>query len=176
MCFCIQASNPKNYFIVDSKDECISDAIETIFPLNTENAILMWNHICIPLSYKYDISYMIEDVLTLINSILCNDFGNMKLHWLPDTFRSDWIIMWRDGMIHINSHWESTVGNLETILNCNNSISLPIVDFLGEWKQILFLLVSSLKKSGYDENKLRGMSKLINICERIEQFGTLYKE
>ena len=58
MNFYIQASNPralKPSFI----EENLSAAIESVFPMNTENAILFWNHIAIPLSYKYDISYMV---------------------------------------------------------------------------------------------------------------------
>ena len=43
--FCIQASNPKTQDIVNSDDESLSDAIESAFLLNTENAILTWKYI-----------------------------------------------------------------------------------------------------------------------------------
>ena len=66
MNFCIQASNPRVQHKIDYEDSSLSDIIETIYPLYTEHAILTWNYISIPLSYKYDISYMIDD-LSLIH-------------------------------------------------------------------------------------------------------------
>ena len=61
--FYIQANNPRVLKEHDLEDKNISDAMETIFPLYTESAVMMWNHICVPLSYKYDISYMMDDML-----------------------------------------------------------------------------------------------------------------
>lgn len=70
MNFYIQANNPKVLKEYNAEDESIADAMETIFPLYTESAILVWNHISIPLSYKYDISYMMDDVLDLLESFM----------------------------------------------------------------------------------------------------------
>ena len=67
--FYIQASNPKVQCEINYSDETLADATESIFLLNTENAILMWNYICIPLSYKYDISYMLDDIMILLNEL-----------------------------------------------------------------------------------------------------------
>lgn len=68
MNFYILAGNPRVQSIENSDDKSLSEAIETVFPLNTEYAILSWNYISIPLSYKYDISYMIDDIP---NFIMC---------------------------------------------------------------------------------------------------------
>ena len=59
MAFYIQASNPRFIESISYEVESLSDAVESIFPLNTENAFLVWNYISVPLSYKYDISYML---------------------------------------------------------------------------------------------------------------------
>jgi len=75
MCFYIQASNPKSQDKVETGDGSLADAIENTFLLNTENAILMWNYICIPLSYKYDISYMIEDIVSLLSEMQNKESG-----------------------------------------------------------------------------------------------------
>ena len=74
--FYIQASNPRFQDSINIYDESLSDAIESVFPLNTENAILVWNYISIPLSYKYDISYMIEDILQLLDEL--QNIGNCE--------------------------------------------------------------------------------------------------
>ena len=43
MNFYIQANNPKVLKEYNAEDKSIADAMETIFPLYTESAILMWN-------------------------------------------------------------------------------------------------------------------------------------
>lgn len=69
MVFCIQASAPDYCKKINLNNKCLSEAIESVFLLQTENAIMRWNYICIPLSYKYDISYMIDDILKLIGRL-----------------------------------------------------------------------------------------------------------
>lgn len=97
MSFYIQASNPRTNSIANPNDKTLADAIETIFLLNTESAILMWNYISVPLSYKYDISYMIEDILLLLDALRSRENGEMTIHWLPDTFRCNWTVQWAAG-------------------------------------------------------------------------------
>ena len=68
MSFYIQASNPRISYTVMPEDETLSDAVESAFLSDSENAILVWNYVNVPLSYKYDISYMIDDILNLLSS------------------------------------------------------------------------------------------------------------
>jgi hypothetical protein len=174
MDFYIQASNPVFSKEFISGDECLSDAIESSFPLLTENAILMWNHIAIPLSYKYDISYMIDDILTLLNSLSIEN-GEMVIHWLPDTFRSDWEIQWDKQVLKVSSRWECTVGHLENILNMNSEISMTIDDFKQEWKKILGIIIEGLKTCGYSASAIADMKKLISVYSEITDNGLLYR-
>jgi len=174
--FFIQASNPRFQYKADLNDNCLSEAIENAFPMNTENAIMTWNYVSIPLSYKYDLSYMIDDILKLIHVLRNNSNGNMVIHWLPDTFRCDWSIEWNEGIMKICSRWECTVGNLESILNMRNSVSLSISDFINEWKGVLEIIVKGLENCGYDKTKINGMENLITQCENIKNFGILYLE
>lgn len=174
--FYIQASNPKWYCAVDCNDKTLADAIESMFMLNTENAILMWNYISVPLSYKYDISYMIEDILILLNALQNRENGELTIHWLPDTFRCDWIIRWDTKKLDIQSQWENTVGDLERLLNKSPNISLLKNDFIREWKSILGIIITSLKSCGYDTRKIKGMKQLIEQYKGIKGNGILYEE
>lgn len=158
------------------EDKSLSDAMENIFPLNTENAIMIWNHINIPLSYKYDISYMIDDILKFLYCINKDETGKMTIHWLPDTFRCDWFVTWEYGQMKIESYWECTVGNLEGLLNNNSEISLSVKTFTNEWKEVLHIIITGLKKCGYEEDKIRGMKQLLKQYQTIEDAGYLYKE
>ncbi len=147
--FCIQAGNPKVQCTLDDTDKCLSDAIETIFPLYTENAILVWNHICIPLSYKYDISYMMDDIISLLSSLQREKSGRKVIHWLPDTFRCDWFVKWGRGELEIRSKWECT--------------------------EVLNNVMKGLELCGYDASKIGGMEALIKCCNDIKESGIYYR-
>jgi len=122
MFFCIQASNPRFQAIMNPNDECLAEAIESTFPLFTENAILVWNHISVPLSYKYDISYMINDILTLMNMMQKVNIGEWTIHWLPDSFRSDWFIKWNRDDVQIVSQFNCRLhfNKIETFVLYNH--------------------------------------------------------
>lgn len=176
MIFCIQASNPKALNQPNKTDDTLSSAIETAFPMMTEDAIMMWNNIPIPLSYKYDIAYMIEDIIDLLKALRKAKTGTLKISWLPDTFRSDWIIKWDYEKIIIETFWDNTVGNLTKLLNKIPKVSLNKCDFINEWKQLLATLINGLKKCNYNETNLPEIAQLIYEYERIDGTGILYKE
>lgn len=173
--FYIQASNPSPEGNANISDVSLSDAIESAFPLNTESAILVWNYIGVPLSYKYDISYMMEDVLGLLYTLQNREKGESTIHWLPDTFRCDWIVSWDAEIINIQSHWECTVGHLEKLLNQKPYLSLLKNNFISEWKSVLGVVITGLKSCGYNENMIRNMNQLIEQHESIKENGILYK-
>ncbi len=174
MCFYIQASNPKSQDKVEIGAGSLADAIENTFLMNTENAILMWNYISIPLSYKYDISYMIEDIVSLLSEMQNKESGEMIIHWLPDTFRSDWVINWNEGQVEIQSQWECTVGHLEKILNENPGVMVSINSFMSEWKEVLYNVIKGLKKCGYNEIRAQNIQKLWKVYENIKESGFFY--
>lgn len=173
--FYIQASNPKLQCEMEFNNDSLSDAIENIFPLNTENALLVWNYISIPLSYKYDISYMMEDVLDLLFDLQEMQSGKKIIHWLPGTFRCNWTVSWENGQLEIESYWECTVGHLEGLLNEKPVITLSIEEFISEWKEVLHTIIKGLKHCGYNEQKIGGMRKLLERYASIKEFGILYK-
>ena len=174
MNFCIQVSNPKFQNNIEIADKSLSDAIESSFPLNTENAILTWNCISIPLSYKYDISYMMDDILNMLYSLCNKESGEMEIHWLPDTFRCDWKIQWKENEVKIYSHWECTVGYLENLLNKFSYLILSKNEFVSEWKELLHMVIKALKNCGYNEKKIKDMSRLLNIYYDIKETGKMY--
>ena len=175
MSFFIQAGNPVYSGRLDRNDITLADAIESTFLLETESAILMWNHIPIAISYKYDISYMIDDVIKMLDKLQNMDRGEMEIHWLPDTFRCNRKMKWESGQLEILSHWDCTIGCLEEILNVKANISLRVYDFLCEWKSILHVIIRGLEHSGYKEDIINGMTELKKQYYGIKQYGTLYR-
>lgn len=173
--FYIQTGNPSITKIYNSEDSKLFEAMESVFPLTTESAILAWNNICIPLSYKYDLSYMIDDILSILTLIQSQNQGKQVIHWLPDTFRCDWSIEWSNEKIKIESFWECTTGHLESVLNMYNTVSLLTIEFLNEWKGILKNIIDALDSCGYKDNQIHNLKRLREIYKSIEGSGYLYQ-
>ncbi|QDX92977.1 hypothetical protein EEL32_06805 [Brevibacillus laterosporus] len=175
MNFWIQASCPKCTGIFDEEDENLSNAIETIFPMMTEKAIMVWKTIYIPLCYKYDISCMVDDILDILEKLRSNSSGEISLHWASNTFANVWNIRWWEAQVVINSEWGSVLGHTEQLLDSKGAIVLSKQSFISEWKRVLFNIISGLKESGYKEGNLPGMTRLIAEYNAIDGDGILYK-
>ncbi len=175
MNFYIQTSNPHVLSLTNAHDNSLSEAIESVFPMCTEELILFWNHVGIPLSYKYDISYMIDDILKSLQHIQAQKSGELLIHWLPDTFRADWKMEWYGETISIYANCESLKGDLQNVLINSKEIEILKKDFISEWKMLLEILISALNKNGYDILIKEQYNMLVNIFDDIEEYGILYR-
>lgn len=152
--FKIQISNPEILCIIDDNDTNIEEAIQTIFPLETEYAFLIWNHIFIPLSYKYDISLMIKD-FTLIYKFLKDEKKEyMQLHWVSNTFASLWELTKKGDFIEIKTSWNSVIGKLESLLNAHSAMRIESTLFAKEIQNIIAFIKASLESVGYSSENL----------------------
>lgn len=176
MDFYIQTGNPYTINKFNQEDSSLSEAIESVFPMNTEELILFWNHIGIPLSYKYDISYMINDIIILLQHIQSETEGELLVHWLPDTFRADWKLVWGEEMICIDAVWENLRGDLQKILADSRRIEISKKEFVSEWKMLLYIIISALKKSEYNQLLKHEYCKLVKNFNSIENYGILYSD
>lgn len=172
MNFLVQSSRPQNSseFCIDDKK--ISEAIETIFPMMTEDALLVWDTSYIPLSYKYDISYMIEDILHMLKSIRENPKGQIKIAWPTNSFACNWTLTWGNEILIINSKWRPEPGNP---LDNLSELKINILAFTYEWKMVLRILIENLEICGYNKNNLKDMNMLYDEFQSIKCYGLLYK-
>jgi hypothetical protein len=175
MNFRIQSSIPKNNGCHDKEDEKLSEAIETIFPMLTEEAFIIWNTIYIPLNYKYDLSCMIEDILSMLKNLRENFKGNMKINWASDSFACEWYLIWNNQNLKINSKWIKTNGHVEELLNKSSEINIEKDLFTREWKKILEKLIGNLTECGYSIENLIDMNKLEKEFNFIKKYGLLYE-
>jgi len=174
--FKIQASNPRIIKEFDREANNISDAIESSFSLNSEYAVIIWNYVPVLLSYKYDISIIIDDILMMLNKIRCEKEGVMRIRWPSNTFACTWQIEWRDNNITIYTEWESVIGDTEYLLNARKELVVDSVLFLAEWKKILFNIIQALEGCGYSRKTLKGFPALVNEFEAIKDYGILYEQ
>src|SRR5262245_32391183 len=169
--FVLQASAPHALKIRDSHVRTVADAVESVFPLETECAMMVWNWIHVPLGYRYDISLMIDDAVRLITRQMSTEQGNERICWPSNTFASTWDVEWSGGMTAIHALWESVVGDTEPLLRQRPDVRIQTADFLAEWKRPLETVADALTGAGYEVEQLSGMRELLNVIALIERPG-----
>lgn len=173
--FRIQVSNPSLTCQYHSDDDTISEAVERIYRFGTENAVLFWAGCCIPLCYKYEVSRIIEPLLSLLDKILGSPHGEEVIIWGLDTFYAKWALSWEDDSLTLTAQWASASGACLDCLGKNPTIVMSKVDFVCEWKMLLETVGLSLKKCGYREEQVPSLVTLEKITRLIPEYGTLYR-
>lgn len=173
--FLIQASNPRQTGIFDEADYNLSMAIETVFPMNTEDALIVWNHIRIPLSYKYDLSCMMDDIIDMLQKLRMLSAGKTVIRWPSNTFEGTWDMEWDGTKLRIDSSWENVVGGVGDLLNANSKLVISKLDFISEWKEVLGNVILGLERSGYSVDRLKDIDALVGEFISIERAGILYR-
>lgn len=193
--FKIQVSNPKviNKENLPPKEEIpeeakamfplslkdgLSGAIQTIFPINTEEVFIFWHHIRIPLSYKYDMCSITLDILYMLDEIFSSKKGSFTEGFSSDTFRVDWNIKWdtKKNKIQIEANWENVLGGLEDILSTEKHLEMELDLFLYEWKGLLRKVIESLETSEIEIEDKEELALLYRIEAAIPKFGVLYRD
>lgn len=173
--FWIQAGYPRFSRVRDDSDESLDEALETIFPLWSESAMLAWHGVYIPLSYKYDISVMCSDILMMLEKIMTSVSAGMDIAWPSSTFAARWDIAWKDGEIDIRAEWHSVTGALEGLLENRTRILVPKDAFLAEWKAVLANVLRALQGAGYDAGQIPDMDRLVRVHGLLPRNGLLYE-
>jgi len=172
--FSIQVSNPRTLKEHDPEDESLSDALQAVFPMFTEDAYLGWGVIAIPLGYKYDVSLMAEDAVNLVEAMLGSSSGVWSNGWLSDTFDCTWNVTWADRRFEVHALWRSVHGPLADLLNRAGPISGECEQFMAEWKALFELLYRALTEAGYRESQIRKLSNLGALAKTLPKRGVLY--
>ncbi len=152
--FKIQISNPEILGIIDENDTNIEEAIQTIYPVETEYAFMIWNHIFIPLSYKYDISLMIKDFILIYQFLRSEKEKTWQLHWASNTFASYWELIKDGDYIQIKTIWNTVIGKLESVLNSNSEMTIKSALLAQEIQIIIVFIKKSLESVGYNSENL----------------------
>lgn len=173
--FVIQAGNPRTLQQFDADDESVADALQTVFPLQAEDALLNWNGIFVPLSYKYDVSLMIEDAVALVREVLHHSSGQMTVHWPSNTFAATWRVSWTREVVKIDADWMQVVGGTEALLRAKPAVAVAKADFVAEWKKLFETTIVALDRSGYSVTTLRGLDLLRDVAEELPSYGALYR-
>jgi hypothetical protein len=171
MKFFVQASDPQTSCFMSEDDLTLAEAIETIFPLHTDFAILVWNDVYVPLTYKYDISIIINDVLIMLASLIASEKGSTTIHWPSNTFRARWILTWSAAELVIISSWESVIGGTEFLLNKAPVLTIEKKVFLSEWVNLLRKVSNSVLTRSGSIDPTPVLADLDSVLNRIISEG-----
>lgn len=170
--FFIQASSPK--YLCESVEipESLGEAVEYSFPMLTESMFMTWKGHQIHLSYKYDLSVIIEDLLELIDELQLPT-GEQEVFWGSDTFNGCWKLRWKDGQLKVQADWRDVGAGLEKLLA--TELAIPVGHFVAEWKRPLGIVYSALKAAEYTVEQLPGLQTLKDVYEALPHEGVLYR-
>jgi hypothetical protein len=175
MKFYLQASNPRTIHATSEDDDQIAEAMETVFHIWTENAIMIWDGVHVPLGYKYTLSCMIDDILVMLDELLRPGDGTFHVRWPVQEFEVTWDMAWQGDELEIRSEWGTTPGDTRSLLVDRKAIVVSKAEFITEWRQPLLTILHAIRDAGYDESRLRNLANLQRVCDAISKPGILYR-
>lgn len=136
MKFLIQPGNPLWNPSDELAAEDLSEAIEAIFPMDTEDAMMIWGDASVSLSYKYDMSVIIEDVLFMLEALTTHHSGEETVFFSSDTFTAEWHLKWHGGVLFIHPVWKSVSGNKQAKLSELGVMEVSAHHFFRQWTAV----------------------------------------
>ncbi len=175
MDFHIQLSNPKTIKPEKKKCEDLSDALQQIYPMWTEDLYISWNHTSVAIGYKYDVSVIMTGILEMLEALISSQTGQDHFGFASSTFHTDWEMAWEDDRLTISSKWFSVHGGIKSILNERYKLTLSRIGFLSEWKGLLNRIIEDVKKAGIQLSDQEEWTLIQRLEASIEDYGVLYK-
>jgi hypothetical protein len=174
--FIMQASNPRSLRVLDEEDQDILDALQTVFPLQAEDAYMIWSSTHIPLGYKYTVSYLLPEVLEILDRLMRDESGSLTSHYPTQEFPAIWHMRWARDDLRIRFEWHAPPSGTQPPLPAHPPLTLSKRAFISEWKQVLGVALRALTNAGYTEEHLSDLAKLQRVYESIAESGVLYQE
>ncbi len=146
----LDPSHPLSTWSFDPADENLAEMIQTIFPLDTDDAVLNWGGVSFALNYKYDVSLMIQDLLELSVAISLNQKGKQGISFVTTGFPYHWDVEWGNAHIRIRAFANDP--------SSTNAKSIDVIEtsidyFLDLWRPMFQLIHAAAVQSGYDVNR-----------------------
>lgn len=174
--FWIQASCPRWQAIIDPEATTFDEACESVFPRNTEAAIVVWQHVHIPLCYKYDVGTILRDIIQMIRELSAAESGEWQVAWPSDTFGTTWHFQWEgDRLVVTALEWRRIVGDTEELLRQRPILEIGKQEFMSEWKALLERVHTALSGAGYTAKMIPELEQLTATIGSIQHYGVLYR-
>jgi hypothetical protein len=157
MTFTLDAGRPAFVAARDESDSTVSDAMQTVFPLE-ERALLEWNGVAFPLGYKYDLSVMLDDIVEMVLAIREAESGSFQVDWPSSGFPYQWTIGWDTSWVEVQAHARDEPGAMN--LSGRERVRVHRGSFVAAWRALLGTVLSCLEEAGYGSLQLHGLDRL----------------
>jgi hypothetical protein len=155
--FALQLGVPAFVAARDESDSTLSDAVQTVFSLD-ESAFLKWNGLTLPLSYKYDISVMLEDIVEMVLAVRKTESGLFQVDWPSSGFPVHWTIKWAASEVEVHAQPRNEPGAVDLV--GREQVRVDRGSFLGAWQALLRTVLSCLEGAGYNSLQISGLTRL----------------
>ena len=145
---------------LDVSDSTLTEAIQTVFPLEG-HAILEWDGLGFQINYKYDLSMMMEDLLSLLQAVLSTSAGEQEVDWPSSGFPYIWRIRWNASTLEVVASNRDEAG--ATHLPSPQTLCSTRREFLMAWQPLLSRVLTCLETAGYCEEHIAGMALLSGL-------------
>ncbi|MBL8922311.1 MAG: hypothetical protein JNJ54_25900 [Myxococcaceae bacterium] len=132
--------------------------------------MLFWDAVPMVLSYKDTLSFLVEDLIGLLERLASTSAGELTIAWPSNGFRSDWSVTWHSGRLVITATWHDLAHGIERLEPATLQ-ELSIADFTAEWQRPLKHILAALEAAGY--RALPGTKGLRGVIAGPE--GRLYR-
>jgi len=146
------------------------------YAARTEEALLLWNYVPIRLSYRYDLSIALQDLLPTLENLATRVDGSDEVVFASNTFSARWEVTWSRGRVNVRSEWRSVAGNYEKLLNSRPEIEMPTVSFLGEWRLLLEQVETDVTPFRESLTDAHFLDRLVRLARRLPRQSHLYGE
>ncbi|TGE24562.1 hypothetical protein E5K00_04940 [Hymenobacter aquaticus] len=139
--------------VKDMNDTSLAEALESCFPQMNDGAVLLWNGVSVPLSYKFDLGIIIHDIIFLVQQLRTCSMGSFTICWPSNSFRVDWQVAVAAGRVQVTALWESVYAPVDA-LNASPVVEADQVGFMAQWLALLRFANQALLDTGYTAGEL----------------------
>jgi Family of unknown function (DUF6086) len=147
MSFWIQTGSPA-LLDVDGVADNMADAITMLYPVDTDSMIVSWNLVPIVLTYCEDVQVLVDDIVVLLEQLRSPGTTTARVYWGSSTFRAEWWLRREGANLVIDSRWDSTSGDYESLLNERGRLTVETAVFTHQWLKVLRRLVEDIAAKG----------------------------
>ena len=167
--FMIDPGQPEPNVGIAGRAVDLQEAIQMCFPMDTCDARVQWGDVSIPLSYKYDLGIILDNIVGLMES--CIEGRPVDVRFGSDTFSASWSIRPLGDSVAVESNWYSVVGDTEVQLNRMAVQEIPKRYFLEQWCAVLRTMVVGVDSAGVAIQDRRLLETIKELIRRVERNG-----
>ena len=134
--------------------------------METDDAEMIWRGIKVPISYKYDLSVIFEDVVEMLKDCLNAEATNV--YFGSNTFFGSLAISPLENDFRVIGEWESVSGSVEHDLNGASELVIDKAHFLKAWSELLKSGAQAVSASNLRGRLRAELNELQRLFDRVD--------